>query len=216
MLDQLRHDLQHRLDDLLAEADKLRRALVALGSGERKRPSTADHGSRASRSRRRTPTGPPRGRATARRTPSTASAQRAKSAAAAGNGTTPPDGVGRDQERRPRRVGDRERDDSQRGRQRHRTRPREREHHTVQARQNRRDHQGNPRLPARRSEHDRSLIAPRLSRPRTDASGTSATDARCNTTPKDRETCARTTERAFWSASRLDGIVALTAASEGS
>ena len=89
MLDQLRHDLQHRLDDLLAEADKLRRALVALGSGERKRPSTADNGSRASRSRRRTPTGPPRGRATARRTPSTASAQRAKSAAAAGNGTTP-------------------------------------------------------------------------------------------------------------------------------
>jgi DNA-binding transcriptional ArsR family regulator len=90
MLDQLRHDLQHRLDDLLAEAAKLRRALGALGSGERKRPATADNGSRAPRSRRRTPTAPPRGRATARRTPaSTTSAQRAKSAAAAENGTTP-------------------------------------------------------------------------------------------------------------------------------
>ena len=84
MLDQLRHDLQHRLDDLLAEAAKLRRALVALGSGERKRPSTADNGSRAPRSRRRTPPAPSRGRAGSR----TPSSPRAKSAAAARNGTT--------------------------------------------------------------------------------------------------------------------------------
>jgi hypothetical protein len=89
MLDQLRHDLQHRLDDLLAEADKVRRALGALGSGESKKPSTAHNGSRAPRSRRRTQTAPPRGRAAASRTPaSTTSSQRAKSAAAAGNGTT--------------------------------------------------------------------------------------------------------------------------------
>ena len=89
MLDQLRHDLQHRLDDLLAEAEKLRRALRALGSGESKKPSTTHDGSRAPRSRRRTSTARPRARAAASRTPaSPTSSQPAKSAAAAGNGTT--------------------------------------------------------------------------------------------------------------------------------
>ncbi len=34
MIDQIRRDIQHRLDQLLAEADKLRRALVALGSSD--------------------------------------------------------------------------------------------------------------------------------------------------------------------------------------
>jgi hypothetical protein len=53
---------------LLAEADKLRRALGALDSGQSKKPSTAPNGSRAARSRRRTPTAPPRGRAAASRT----------------------------------------------------------------------------------------------------------------------------------------------------
>lgn len=46
MLDQLRDDLQHRLDGLLAEADKLRRALGALDSGESKKPSTAPNARR--------------------------------------------------------------------------------------------------------------------------------------------------------------------------
>ena len=32
MLDELRRNIQRRLDDLLGEADKLRRALTALGS----------------------------------------------------------------------------------------------------------------------------------------------------------------------------------------
>jgi DNA-binding transcriptional ArsR family regulator len=40
MLDQLRHDLQARLDDLLGEADKLRRALGALGSHNSSTAST--------------------------------------------------------------------------------------------------------------------------------------------------------------------------------
>jgi len=89
MLDQLRQDLQHRLDDLLGEADKLRRALGALGSRETTKPSSAHDRSRAPRSRRRTPTATPRGRAAASRTPaSTTPSQRAKSAVAAGNGTT--------------------------------------------------------------------------------------------------------------------------------
>jgi len=39
MLDQVRRDLQDRLDDVLAEADKLRRALAALGPGDGTEPS---------------------------------------------------------------------------------------------------------------------------------------------------------------------------------
>jgi CRP-like cAMP-binding protein len=35
MIDQIRHDIQTRLDQLLAEADKLRHALSALGSSGR-------------------------------------------------------------------------------------------------------------------------------------------------------------------------------------
>jgi hypothetical protein len=34
MIDQIRRDIQHRLDQLLNEADKLRHALTALGSGD--------------------------------------------------------------------------------------------------------------------------------------------------------------------------------------
>ncbi len=34
MIDQIRRDIQNRLDQLLAEADKLRRALMALGSSD--------------------------------------------------------------------------------------------------------------------------------------------------------------------------------------
>jgi CRP-like cAMP-binding protein len=39
LIDRIRHDIQHRLEQLLAEADKLRQALVALGPRER---STAE------------------------------------------------------------------------------------------------------------------------------------------------------------------------------
>ena len=39
MIDQFRKEIQDRLDQLLAEADKLRRALAALGSGEPVRTS---------------------------------------------------------------------------------------------------------------------------------------------------------------------------------
>lgn len=57
MLDQLRHDMQRRLDDLLDEADKLRQALLALGPHEHAPPSTARDRSAATRSRRATSTG---------------------------------------------------------------------------------------------------------------------------------------------------------------
>ncbi|MGO9906185.1 MAG: winged helix-turn-helix domain-containing protein [Solirubrobacteraceae bacterium] len=38
MIDRIRHDIQQRLDQLLTEADKLRRALAALAPGERAAP----------------------------------------------------------------------------------------------------------------------------------------------------------------------------------
>jgi hypothetical protein len=38
LIDRLRHDIQQRLDELLAEADKLRRALAALGPRQRSTP----------------------------------------------------------------------------------------------------------------------------------------------------------------------------------
>jgi DNA-binding transcriptional ArsR family regulator len=41
MLDQLHRDIQTRLDELLAEADKLRRALAALGSRGARKPRAA-------------------------------------------------------------------------------------------------------------------------------------------------------------------------------
>lgn len=41
MLDQLRSDLTSRLDELLGEADKLRRALTALGTRQHNRTSSA-------------------------------------------------------------------------------------------------------------------------------------------------------------------------------
>ena len=40
MIDRIRHDIQQRLDQLLAEADKLRQALAALDPRERSAPTT--------------------------------------------------------------------------------------------------------------------------------------------------------------------------------
>jgi hypothetical protein len=41
LIDRIRHDIQQRLDQLLAEADKLRHALVALDPRERRAPKPA-------------------------------------------------------------------------------------------------------------------------------------------------------------------------------
>ncbi len=49
MIDQIRHELQARLDELLSEVDKLRHALVALGSGEKPWSSDRPGGSRRGR-----------------------------------------------------------------------------------------------------------------------------------------------------------------------
>ena len=71
MLDQIRRDLQHLLDDLLAEVDKLRRALAALGPGDGSKPAAS------TRSRRGAPAGPKRERPTT--SSSTSSAKLASS-----------------------------------------------------------------------------------------------------------------------------------------
>lgn len=80
MLDQLRRDIQTRIDQLLSEAEKLRHALAALGSHESTTPPTAAKSSSPTRSRRRASS------AAASRTPTRKSARprpSAKSATAA-------------------------------------------------------------------------------------------------------------------------------------
>jgi len=84
MLDQIRRDLQRRLDDLLAEVDKLRRALAALGAGDSSKPS-------ANTNSRRGATGAPkRGRSTttSSASASASSAKRASSEITNGNGAS--------------------------------------------------------------------------------------------------------------------------------
>ena len=49
MIDRIRHDIQQRLDQLLAEADKLRRALAALDPRERSAPKPNTTSSAAGR-----------------------------------------------------------------------------------------------------------------------------------------------------------------------
>jgi len=61
MLDQIRRDLQRCLDDVLAEVDKLRRALAALGPGNGNSDSSL-----ASSSRREATAAPKFGRSTGR------------------------------------------------------------------------------------------------------------------------------------------------------
>ena len=54
MLDQLRHDIQTRLDELLSEAEKLRHALAALSSRDGATAPTTNGRSSTSPARRRT------------------------------------------------------------------------------------------------------------------------------------------------------------------
>ena len=70
MIDRIRHDIQQRLDQLLAEADKLRRALAALAPGERSAPKPKTTRSQPTA---KTPAAPKQTSARRRtRTPSTA------------------------------------------------------------------------------------------------------------------------------------------------
>jgi len=86
MLDQVRRDLQHRLDDLLAEVNRLGRALAALAPGDGRKPSTSDSSPTPS-SRRRAPAPPKPGRPTMS-PQSASSAKRASLEIANGNGAS--------------------------------------------------------------------------------------------------------------------------------
>jgi DNA-binding transcriptional ArsR family regulator len=72
MIDEFRKQIQARLDQLMAEANKLRRALAALGGGERSAPADSTR----RRTRARASTGSP-SRAAARAGSSSASASEA-------------------------------------------------------------------------------------------------------------------------------------------
>ena len=63
MIDRIRHDIQQRLDQLLAEADKLRRALAALDPRERaaSKPNTTSS-QPAAKQAAKTPEAPKQGR----------------------------------------------------------------------------------------------------------------------------------------------------------
>lgn len=53
MIDRIRHDIEERLDQLLAEADKLQRALAALGSRDGGQPAGRERSKPAARAPRR-------------------------------------------------------------------------------------------------------------------------------------------------------------------
>jgi CRP-like cAMP-binding protein len=55
LIDQLRHDIQQRLDELLAEADRLRLALTALGPAETSARAPASRATTPARARRSKP-----------------------------------------------------------------------------------------------------------------------------------------------------------------
>jgi CRP-like cAMP-binding protein len=55
LIDRIRHDIQQRLEQLLAEADKLRHALVALDPRERVSPTPKATKSQTTAKRRNTP-----------------------------------------------------------------------------------------------------------------------------------------------------------------
>ncbi len=146
MLDQIRRDIQARLDELLGEIDRLRWALTALTSRE----------SEPERSGRAAPAGSAAGESVAKRFASgPADTQSLSGAAALGADArqlsrcpgSRADRAGRDQGRDPRRAARRQRDDRRRDRGRHRTCPRDGQHNPLKARGVRGDHQSRARLP---------------------------------------------------------------------
>lgn len=78
MIDQLRSDIQQRLNQLLSEADKLRRALTALGSHD---------GDSTSTSSASTPRRAPRTQSSAKRSSATTSQTRSRSSSSSAGAT---------------------------------------------------------------------------------------------------------------------------------
>ena len=160
MLDQLRQQIQTCLDELLGEADKLRRALAALGSRDGAAPPSTSAApsaapERAGRRARSAPASRTATRKPARPRPSTSTAPPTASASRRAARQSPAPhrgshGPRRDQDRRPSGALRRRRADRRPGRDRDRTRPRDGQHHALKARQQRRGDEGRSRLPARR------------------------------------------------------------------
>ncbi len=136
MIDRLREQLQERLDQLLSEADRLRKALAALGP--------------------RSPKAPPRelaARETARGDRLQAGGFRDQAHASpadsqAGGPLPSPDGARRHEGRRACRAGRQPGDDRRRGRGQGRSAPRDRVDDALQAGEVRRGREGRARLPA--------------------------------------------------------------------
>jgi DNA-binding transcriptional ArsR family regulator len=97
MLDQLRHDIQTRLDELLSEAEKLRHALAALSSHDSATAPETDGGSSTSPARRRTRPAPASARRKPARSRKTAASQSTTDGASpkpqASRTTTPANGA---------------------------------------------------------------------------------------------------------------------------
>ena len=168
MLDQLRRDIQTRLDELLADAQKLRHALTALTSHDSASSRTTNGASTATRRAKTAASSPPSTPARTRRAstprsaatskPTKRAASQAAAASAEATAAPRPHCSGRHQGRRPQRARQRERDDRRRSRRRHGARPRQRQHDALEARQERRGDQGSAWLSARSAgRHDEQL-----------------------------------------------------------
>ena len=185
MLDQLRHDIQTRLDELLSEAEKLRHALAALSSRDGATAPETDGSSSTSPARRRTRPAP--ASATARRKPArsrkTATSQSttgwrfSEATGFAGDNArerreqcTSSHRSGRHEGRRPSGSCPRQSDDRRRSRQRHRARTCDREHDTLEPQQGRRAHKSSSWLRHRRPDQHR-ISSPRRYRRRGRATG---------------------------------------------
>ena len=138
MIDRLREQLQERLDQLLGEADRLRKALAALDP------------------RPKPPARTPAARKPARDDPAQAGRLLADGVRSRPGGRPSPatrlpspDGAGRDPRRGARGARRRRGDDRRRGRGQGRARPPDRVDHADEARQERRGAEGRARLPAR-------------------------------------------------------------------
>ena len=140
MIDRIRHDIQQRLEQLLAEADKLRHALAALDPRERSAPKPKTTKSRSTAKRAaKTPdahqAGPPP--LTRTRTAGTAN----------GASLVDADPAGRTKTKVLAALSSDQSVDGWRGREGDRARTRDSEHNSVKALEDRRGRQGRPWLP---------------------------------------------------------------------
>ena len=144
MIDRLREQIQERLDQLASEADRLRKALVALGPRY-----VQGHGAQASCAE-----------AVDEADGHSGDERSGPAAEHACDSLRSPDGARRDQGRRARRARRRRGDDRRRGGDQGRPRPSDRLDDALEARQDRRSGESAARLPAR-VDHARGAVLAR-------------------------------------------------------